>query len=278
MKQGSPRQRHDGRRRKIRERVQNPRAPRSNGRPSHTARVCIAEANSLLRLGLTTVLRADPELQILSATDEINKLLPRIVELRPDVLLLDMALVSATALPALQNVRHLSPHVRIIALTFPQYREHIAEALRVGVSGVLFKDAHPDNEIKCVHCELDGEYWMGRRAIAEILEHWREPTLPAAGPPRRDLFGLTARELQITALIVAGLTNQDIAEQLCVSSGTIKHHLTRIFDKTGVSSRLALSAFASRHHLVTDDPIVASRKSSGSMPRDGDDADAAVHQ
>jgi DNA-binding NarL/FixJ family response regulator len=223
--------------------------------------VCIAEANPLLRLGLTTVLRADPDLQILSATDQINELLPRIRQLRPDLLLLDMSLVSSATIPALQDVRHMSPPIRIVALTFPGHRECIADALRVGVSGVLFKDAQPDNVLKCVHCVREGEYWMGRRAIAEILEHWREPQLGATSPIERNPFGLTARQLQITALIVAGLTNQDIAEQLAVSCGTIKHHLTRVFDKTGVSSRLALSAFASRHHLVAED-TAATRKSS----------------
>jgi DNA-binding NarL/FixJ family response regulator len=217
---------------------------------------------------LTTVLRAAPGLQILSDTDQLNDLLPRLRRLQPDLLLLDMSLVSAATATALRNVRHVSPVIRIIALTYPEYREHIAEALRVGVSGVLFKDAHPDNVIKCVHCVLEGEYWMGRRAIAEILEHWPEPQSRATVPVEQDLFGLTARELQITSLIVAGLTNQDIAEQLAVSCGTIKHHLTRIFDKTGVSSRLALSAFASRHHLVTEDPASAMKKSSNAISAD----------
>jgi DNA-binding NarL/FixJ family response regulator len=210
---------------------------------------------------LTTVLRGYPGLQILSDTDRMNELLPSVRQLRPDLLLLDMSLVSAAAVPALQDVRHVSPAVRIVALTYPRHREHIAEALRLGVSGVLFKDTHPDNVLKCVRCVLEGEYWMGRRAIAEILEHGGEFQPGGIGLAEHDLFGLTARELQITSLIVAGLTNQDIAEQLAVSCGTIKHHLTRIFDKTGVSSRLALSAFASRHHLVTEDPVSASRKS-----------------
>jgi DNA-binding NarL/FixJ family response regulator len=192
----------------------------------------------------------------------MSELLPRLRQLRPDLLLLDMSLVSDAEVPAVHDVRHVSPATRIVALTFPRHREHIAEALRLGVSGVLFKDTQPDNVLKCVRCVLDGEYWMGRRAIADLLEHWRELPPGRIGHAERDLFGLTARERQITSLIVAGLTNQDIAEQLAVSCGTIKHHLTRIFDKTGVSSRLALSAFASRHHLVTEDPVSVTRKPS----------------
>jgi len=252
VKQGSPQKRHNRRRRTAQECIQNPRRSRSDIGTSRAVRVCVAEANPLVRLGLTTILRGYPGLQILSDTDRMNELLPSVRQLRPDLLLLDMSLVSAAAVPVLQDVRHVSPTIRIVALTFPRHHEHIAEALRLGVSGVLFKDTHPDNVLKCVRCVLEGEYWMGRRAIAEILEHWRESQPGGIGPAEPDHFGLTARELQITSLIVAGLTNQDIAEQLAVSCGTIKHHLTRIFDKTGVSSRLALSAFASRHHLVTE--------------------------
>jgi len=260
VKQASPPKRHHRRPRTAQERTQTPRPSRSDTRTSGSIRVCIAEANPLLRLGLTTVLRASPDLRVLTDTDQMSELLPCVRQLRPDLLLLDMSLVSAAAVPALQDVRHLSPAIRIVALTFPRHREHIAEALRIGVNGVLFKDTHPDNVLKCVRCVLEGEYWLGRRAIAEIFEHWRERPPAPFGPAGHDVFGLTARELQITSLIVAGLTNQDISEQLSVSCGTIKHHLTRIFDKTGVSSRLALSAFALRHHLVMEDPASAANK------------------
>ena len=95
---------------------------------------------------------------------------------------------------------------------------------------------------------MSGRYWVGRKAVADLASILRE--ISAASPaPTRKHFGLTPRELEIISLILGGLSNGDIASRFSISEKTVKHHLTNIFDKLGVSNRLELALFALHHKL-----------------------------
>jgi DNA-binding NarL/FixJ family response regulator len=102
--------------------------------------------------------------------------------------------------------------------------------------------------MKAIRTVMAGEYWIGREAVGDIVEFMR---LNASGdrPPKN--FGLTKREMDILTTIVAGLSNKEIARKFTLSEDTVKHHLTNIFDKVGVTSRLELALFAINNR-VTD--------------------------
>ena len=100
---------------------------------------------------------------------------------------------------------------------------------------------------------MAGQYWVGRDRVADLVTTLRE--LPIAPPaPSRKHFGLTPRELEVIAVIVGGYSNSDIALKLSISEKTVKHHLTNIFEKLGVSNRLELALFALHHNLVPEAP------------------------
>ena len=97
---------------------------------------------------------------------------------------------------------------------------------------------------------MSGEYWVGRESVADLVLHLRrlpgsDRTLP------KNSFGLTPRELQVVATVVAGYPNKEIARTFTVSEETIKHHLTRMFDKVGAANRLELAMIATQRGLAT---------------------------
>jgi DNA-binding NarL/FixJ family response regulator len=100
---------------------------------------------------------------------------------------------------------------------------------------------------------MAGEYWMGRESVANIVEALRRITPSEKRQPAARNFGITPRELEVIAAVAAGRTNKVIAQELSVSEQTVKHQLTSIFDKLGVSGRLELAIFATNHGLVRPD-------------------------
>jgi DNA-binding NarL/FixJ family response regulator len=92
-----------------------------------------------------------------------------------------------------------------------------------------------------------GRFWVGHEAVSDLVHYLRDPTSGLGGKSR---YGLTPRERQVVAAVADGLTNRDIAQQLSRSEDTIKHHLSNVFDKVGVSNRLELALFAIEHRLV----------------------------
>jgi DNA-binding NarL/FixJ family response regulator len=115
---------------------------------------------------------------------------------------------------------------------------------------VVLKETSTELLLKSIRTVVSGQFWVGREAVTDLVKVLRD-LVPAAGEEsRRKAFGLTPRELEIVSAIVLGYTNKDIARKYSISEDTVKHHLTNIFDKVGVSNRLELALFAIEHRLV----------------------------
>jgi len=97
---------------------------------------------------------------------------------------------------------------------------------------------------------LSGDYWIGGERVANLLKALHELMAQAAAVPERKTYGLTPRELEVVSCIVEGCSNRDVAKQFSISEETVKRHLSNVFDKTGVSTRLELALFAIAHKLV----------------------------
>ena len=103
-----------------------------------------------------------------------------------------------------------------------------------------------------IHAVMDGHYWLGREEVRNLVQTLRQLMAPE-DEVKRPNFGLTKRELDVVGAIVRGNANKDIAREFSISEDTVKHHLTNIFNKTGVSNRLELALFAVDHSLVLRD-------------------------
>ena len=97
---------------------------------------------------------------------------------------------------------------------------------------------------------LGGDYWIGGERVANLVKALQQLMAQAAAVPDRKTYGLTPRELEVVTCIVEGCSNRDIAKQFAISEETVKRHLSNVFDKTGVSTRLELALFTIAHKLV----------------------------
>jgi DNA-binding NarL/FixJ family response regulator len=177
----------------------------------------------------------------------------RVVEaVRPDLLLLDLSMPRMSGLEALREAEACRDSVRTILLAGALDRTQLVTAVHLGVHGLLLKDASTEILFEAIACVMAGQYWLGQSLVTHLLEIVR-PLLQSANatPVGSVADRLTPRERQVLNLVVAGCSNKEIAQQFSISEQTIKHHLTRMFDKVGASNRLELAMVTTRHGLDT---------------------------
>jgi two-component system nitrate/nitrite response regulator NarL len=220
--------------------------------PSHPRRIriVVADDHPIFREGLIKLLESRPGLQVVGAASDGDEALPLVSTLQPDLLLLDLAMPRMAGLVALRELHGLKTTTRIVLLTAAAEPADIVTALQLGARAVVLKESASDVLYECIHAVMNGHYWVGRKPVRNLVSTLRE--LSASTPLSRRQFGLTARERQIVGAILEGLSNGDIAVQYSISENTVKHHLTNIFDKLGVSNRLELALFALHHRICAE--------------------------
>jgi DNA-binding NarL/FixJ family response regulator len=213
-------------------------------------RLLIADGERLFREGLKLLLETEPEFQVIGYASDGAEAVALARRLKPDVLLLCVTISGLGGLETLQSLVAGSISVRTILITPSIARSDVLAALRHGARGIVMKDAAPDLLFKSIRAIMDGQYWIERGAVSDLVAAFRE-SRPAAEPqPPARRFNLTARELEIIREVVGGQANKEIGDRLGVAEPTIKHHLTSIYDKVGVSNRLELALFAVHHKLI----------------------------
>jgi two-component system, NarL family, nitrate/nitrite response regulator NarL len=163
---------------------------------------------------------------------------------RPDLLLLDLRMPRMSGLDALRDLTPIGNTLSTILLAGTIDRTQLLTAVHLGARGLLLKDATMEVLFEAIACVLAGRYWLGQTLMTDLLEVVRPLIQSSKAAGGRLTFGLTPREREVLTLIVGGYGNKDIAREFAVSEETIKHHLTRMFHKVGVSNRLQLAMVA----------------------------------
>lgn len=212
-------------------------------------RVLIADDHPVVRIGLRNMLQADSHIKVIAEAKDGVEALHMVRTLRPDILLLDLAMPKMPGLEALRELTSDNGDTRTIVLTGQIDKRQILESLQLGARGVVLKDAAIAHLSACIRAVMQGQYWLEGRPVQNLVQVLRDLTAQTAPPPRKT-FGLTARELEVVTLITEGSTNKHIAETFGISEETVKRHLTNIFNKIGVGNRLELALFALNHNLL----------------------------
>jgi len=217
-----------------------------NFKKQATVHIVIADDHPIFRDGLRRLLESEPDLKVLGEAADGAEAVKLARQLKPDILLLDLAMPKHPGLEALRDLSAAGSAnpVRVILLTAAAEKGQIVEALQLGARGVVLKDSATQLLLKAIHTVMSGEYWVGRESVSNLVQYLRTLMQSSSDEARQRKFGLTPRELEIVSAVVAGYSNKEIAEYFKISEDTVKHHLSNIFDKLGVSTRLELALFA----------------------------------
>jgi two-component system nitrate/nitrite response regulator NarL len=225
--------------------------------PSQPTRIVIADDHTLFREALRLLLERQGNFRVVGAVVG-GEAIEVVRKLTPDVVLIDMSVPASAGLQAWRELSDTGTGACMLLVT-ELGGEEIATALQLGARGVVLKDSTPECLFDSIRAVTAGRCWIGSESVPNLLQALRRrvATHDAARPQNQNVpYGLTARELEIIQWIVTGLANKAIARHLSITESTLKHHLTNIFDKLGVSDRLELALFSLHHNLVTISAVV----------------------
>ena len=226
-------------------------------------RVFLADDESLFRASLRQLLavppnvlqdvygvNVDPGFEVVGEAGSGEDVVRLVQSAPPDLLLLDLCMPRMSGLEALRELASCRDRMRIILLAGQIDRSQLVSAVRLGVRGLLLKDAPTEVLFEAIMCVMGGQYWLGQSLVSDLLEIVR-PLIQSAGMTGNGASSrLTPREQQVLRMVVAGHSNKEIAQQWTVSEETIKHHLTRMFGKVGAANRVELAMLATSQGLL----------------------------
>jgi len=211
-----------------------------------TIRVALADDHPLFLNGLEQLLALEPDIEVVARCVDGEETLRAVRELKPDVLLLDLQMPGKDGLAVLRELSGGRSPTRVVLLTAAVHEDHLLEALRLGVRGVVLKEMAPRLLIRCLRKVHAGERWVEVKSTAQALDKLlqrEEGSRAAAGV-------LTQREIEIVRLVAGGLQNKEIAARLSITEGTVKVHVHSIYVKLKVSTRLGLLRWAEERGLA----------------------------
>ena len=235
----------------------------TNPSTSCPVRVVLADDECLFRASLRQLLAVPPDVvrdvygvdvgrgfEVVGEAGSGEETVRLVETVRPDLLLLDLSMPRMSGLDALRALHDRRGAMRILVLAGAVGGSDLVTAVNLGVHGALLKDASTETLFEAMMCVMAGQYWLGQEFISHLLEVVR-PLLRSSSAFHAPAYPvrLTARERQVLSLVIAGCSNKEIARQCALSEQTVKHHLTRMFDKVGASNRLELAMAATRQGL-----------------------------
>jgi len=215
-----------------------------------TIRIVVADDHPVVRFGVRNILTSDLGFSVVGEAEDGDVAITETLDKEPDILLLDLQMPRLPGLEAMRAIMSRSPRVKIVLLTSTISTQQVIEALQIGARGIVLKDAVSGELSEALRAVISGDYWINGQRVVNLLKALHDLMQKAAAVPEKQTYGLTPRELEVVTCIVEGCSNKDIAKQFTISEETVKRHLSNVFDKTGVSTRLELALFAIAHKLV----------------------------
>jgi DNA-binding NarL/FixJ family response regulator len=215
-----------------------------------TINLVLASDQPIVLNGLESRFRQEPDINVVARCARVEETLQVVREHRPDVLILGLQIPGKGGLGLVRQMNDEKLPTRVILLTTTLDEDTLLEAVRLGVSGMVLKEMAPHLFVQCVRKVHAGEQWLERRSFRCALERLLQREAGA-----RDVAGiLTAREIEIVRMVIGALRNNEIAEKLFISEGTVKCHLHHIYEKLRLNGREELISYARARGLTPSPP------------------------
>jgi len=215
---------------------------------SNKIRIFIADDHRIVRKGIRSLLRSEPDFEVVGEAANGAEALTKVTALQPDVVLMDLEMPTMDGVEAITRLMNSKIETRILVLTSFATEEKVFPSIKAGAMGYLLKDSGPDDLIQAVRDVHSGQSWLHPKIARMLLHELKEPPkkMPENSP---DL--LTERELDVLKLIARGLSNQEIADKLVVSNPTVYSHVSNILSKLHLASRTQAALYALRVGLTS---------------------------
>jgi NarL family two-component system response regulator LiaR len=211
---------------------------------NETIRVMLVDDHDMVRRGLAAFLNVKPDLELVGEARDGKEAIREVSVCKPDVILMDLIMPEMDGAAATRQIRRNYPDIQIIALTSFQETELIRGALQAGAIGYLLKNVSVDDLASAIRAAHSGQSTLAPEVVQALLSS-------GSGVPEAVDYGLTKREMEVLELLVQGLNNREIAEELVVSRATAKAHVSHILAKMDVSNRAEAIVLALRTNLVS---------------------------
>lgn len=206
-------------------------------------RILIVEDQTLMRQGLRTILDLEPGLRVVGEAADGDAGVHMALELRPDVILMDVQLPKLNGIEAIAAICAIWPEARIVILTTFSRDDYVFQGVRAGALGFLLKDAPADHLIETIRRIHAGETFIQPEIASRILRELITPQTAAIEP-------LSEREREVLVLLAQGHSNREMAERLVLAEGTIKNHVSNILGKLQAENRTQAAEIARRYGLI----------------------------
>ena len=205
-------------------------------------RVVVAEDHAVVRAGLERLLSGAEGVEVVGAASDGEEAVAIVAETHPDIVLCDLSMPVVDGIEATRRILADHPETRVVILTAFSERDRILGALDAGAIGYLLKDADPDELLEAVYAAARGDAPLAPKAARAVLSDRAE----------QRAVELSSREREVLSLVAEGMPNKLIGRRLEISEKTVKSHLTRIFERIGVTDRTQAALWAQRHGLGPD--------------------------
>lgn len=210
-----------------------------------TARVLIADDQTLFRSGLARLLDEDDRVEIVGEAKDGIDAVKLALALKPDVVLMDIKMPTLDGIEATRRIVTQNPQIKVLMLTTFEADNHVIQALKAGASGYVLKDSTSSAVVSSIHAVMAGEHVMASAVANRVLE-----MLTGATTPKEFYDGLTAREVEVLKMLATGMGNKQIAYRLKISEKTVRNHVSNMYEKLGIYDRTQAVLYAVRKGLV----------------------------
>ncbi|MFG3689384.1 response regulator [Micromonospora sp. NPDC047740] len=210
--------------------------------------VVLVDDEAMVRVGLRMVLSGEPDITVVGEASDGDQAVDLVTRTQPDVVLMDIRMQRVDGLEASRRLLAAAPDTKIIILTTFDEDEHVAAALRAGVSGFLLKISPPEQLVDAVRLVAAGRGLLDPAVTLRVIRGFAAQPEPV--PRSRELDQLTVREVDVLRLVAEGLTNAEIGGRLFLGEATVKTHLSRVLMKLNLRTRVQAVVYAYEHGLV----------------------------